>query len=495
MNVGDQSDSCLSDLVARLRLVGADAQTIEVKAAARQMPRSVLETLSAFANGSGGLVLLGLDEEAGFTPVAGFRATAVREALASACSDRLQPPLRPLIELLPFEGGVVVLARIEPLAPFEKPCFVRDRGIYGGSYIRTGDGDRHLTQYEIDRLREEQRQPVWDEELVSQSSPGDLDPVGVDQLFARQRRLRPQLFGSGTAEDVLLRLRVLGRDDAGRLHPTLAGLLALGSYPQEYFPRLNVTVAVFPGETKAPVLTGAQRMLDSASLVGPIPALVGDAVSMVVRNSRTGARIDGAYRVDVPDYPAPAVREAVTNALMHRDLSPAARGTQVQVNLYSDRLEVLNPGGLFGAVTIAGLGRPGISSSRNQRLSTVLEDVAYRDGGMVAENRGSGYQAIEAALSAQGMGPPVPRDDIATFSLTMYRRAVTAAVPGPRERLSEALRRAGVASSAALASTLGLSRSAVNTQLRALIGSGVVRALEPTRSRNQRYEWVGEQMA
>jgi ATP-dependent DNA helicase RecG len=123
----------LADLVAAWRVAGVDTASIEVKAPAQQLSKSMVETLSAFANGDGGLVILGLDETKGFTPAAGFHAERIREALAGACADRLQPPLRPVIAIEAFEDALVVVARIEPLRPHDKPCYVKDRGLYQGS--------------------------------------------------------------------------------------------------------------------------------------------------------------------------------------------------------------------------------------------------------------------------------------------------------------------------------------------------------------------------
>lgn len=298
------------------------------------------------------------------------------------------------------------------------------RGRYQGSYIRTGDGDRKLTQYEIDRLIEEHTQPTYDDEIVTGATLDDLDRDLVSAFIARQRALHPRVFASRDDETILTSMHVVHRD-GDMLRPTLGGLMSLGIFPQQFFPRLNVTFTVFPGTTKAETTSDGRRFLDAQTLVGPIPLMIDDAVNAVVKNMRTGAIIDGAFRKDVPDYPDKAVREAIANALMHRDYSPDARGSQVQVNMYLDRLEILNPGGLFGNVTIETLGHAGISASRNQFLSNILETTPYPGGGYVVENRGTGYQVIEEELQEALMPPPEPSNTLTYFSLTFAKRRVS----------------------------------------------------------------------
>lgn len=480
-------------LVSQLRTIGTDTATMEVKSAVGGLPKSVPETLSAFANGAGGLLLLGLSEEDGFVPASGFKAGAIRESLAQACSEKVHPPLRPIIDIVAVEGCAVVVAEITPLPPVDKPCYVVAKGKYGGSFIRSGDGDRRLSNYEVDRLTEERGQPRFDEEVVPGASPGDLDSDLVHAFLDRQRLLRPRIFAEADQSSSLRRLHVLAPDREGVVRPTLGGLLALGSYPQEFFPRLTVTFAAFPGADKAGVLDGSLRMTDSVTLAGPIPQLVVDAMAAVQRNMRTGALIEGVFRRDIPDYPAGAVREAVTNALMHRDYSPLARGTQVQVNMYVDRLEILNPGGLFGTVTIHDLGKAGISSARNQRLSAILEDTPFPGGGMVAENRGSGYAAIEAQLHKALMPPPRPVDDIRSFRLTFVRRRLTDDErlthrgSGVKEAILAEIERMGSVATRDIMAASGLSRAAVLRHLHELEAEGIIMATEPARSPRQRY--------
>ena len=231
------------------------------------------------------------------------------------------------------------------------------------------------------------------------------------------------------------------------------------------------------------------RLLDSATLTGPIPELVEAGLALVKKNMRQGALIDDVYRRELPDYPLVAVREALVNALMHRDYSPMARGTQVQLNMYVDRLEVINPGGLYGAVTLRTLGTAGISSSRNQRLASLLENVRLPDGGLVAENRGTGFAVMAAELEKALMPPIEVRDDLVSFTVTFRRRRLARGERRNTARagIEKALEERASATTTELVAATGFSRTAVQQALNQLIGEGMVEAMEPPRSPRQRY--------
>lgn len=397
-----------AQLITRLRRLGLEPTDVEVKAAGGGLPSSVPETISAFANGSGGTLLLGIDEEAGFRSVQGFQPSRIRDALADACANKVEPPCRAPIQVEEFEGAVLLRLDISELDPVEKPCFVQSRGHYGGSFIRGGDGDRRLNHYEVSQLLTNRSQPAHDDEVVALATPANLDSALIQGLLTRVRD-RSTALAKLADEPLLLRLGVLGRDHDGTVRPTLAGLLSLGEYPQEFFPQLFVSFLVLPGTRMGELSPDGRRFLDNRSLEGPIPAIVNEAVSFAIRNMRVGAIIRGAGREDRYDYPLEVIRELVVNALMHRDYSPEARGTQVQIELYLDRLVIKSTGGLYGQITVADLGTEDkASTSRNQRLAKILTDVPLSGHGTqtVCENRGTGLIQVMAELRRVGMSPP-----------------------------------------------------------------------------------------
>lgn len=403
----------LEDAVARLRKAGTDLGDLEVKAAAGGLPKSAVETVSAFANAAGGMLILGLDEARDFAPV-DIEAAKVASDLASACSDQLEPPIRPEIDIAQVEGRPVVVAVVDSLPIARKPCFVRSRGIERGSFLRTHDGDRSLTTYEVHVLVSSQGQPADDVAPVSGATTDDLDQDLVAALLRRLRTTRGDVFARATDEEILRMMRVITQGDAG-LQVTLGGLLTLGRYPQQYVPQLDVTFVVYPTPTGEPLADGT-RFMDNQSIDGPIPTMVAGTLAAVRRNMKRRSVVVGLGREDRWEYPEEAVREVVANALMHRDYHPLAHGTQVHVALYPDRLEVGSPGGLYGPISREDLFAEPVSSSRNAMLAKLLEDVEVPGTNRtVCENRASGLLAAAAALRAAGIEPPKLEDSVRQF--------------------------------------------------------------------------------
>ncbi|MDR1431089.1 MAG: putative DNA binding domain-containing protein, partial [Propionibacteriaceae bacterium] len=411
--------------VSRIRAAETDLHDVEVKKALGGVPKSLPESVSAFANGQGGIIILGLDEGAGFAPV-GADAKKMAEALVSACADAVEPAIRSEIDIVEVGGVPVAACAVPALEASRKPCFVKAQGLERGSYIRGHDGDRHLTTYEIHALLSLRSQPRDDRATVPEATMSDLDSAAVGRLLTRLRRTRGPVFQS---QDDTTVLRMVGVLNADSEYLTLAGLLTLGIYPQQFFPQLDVTFVSFPTVDARPLPDGT-RFLENQSIDGPIPQMVDAVESTLVRNMTRGAVITGAGRKDIFEYPTQAVRELVVNALMHRDYHRLAQGAQIRVELYPDRLVVTSPGGLFGVADPDALAHIPITSSRNNALGKILEDIEMpHSGRTVAENRGSGLIAVSAALEEAGMPPARFKSTLSHFTVELLRRP--SAAPSP----------------------------------------------------------------
>ena len=498
--------------VQRLRAAGTDLQSVEVKQAAGGLPQTALESVSAFANASGGLLILGLTEE-GFRPVH-IDAPKLAADLASACSDGLEPAIRPEIDVAQVDDQPVIVARVDPLDYQRRPCYLKSKGMEGGTFLRTHDGDRRLNSYEVHVMVSGRGQPTDDAERVEGTGLEHLDPELMDSLLRRLRTTRGPVFDRFGDEEVLNMTGVIA-EPAADSAVTLAGLLALGRYPQQFFPQLGASFVVLPTPDGEPAADGT-RFVDNRPLDGPIPTIVSTAVDAMLRNMRRRAVVVDAGREDVWEYPTEAIREVVANALMHRDYHSTAHGSQTRVRLYPDRFEVSSIGGLHGAGSgstgVEDLIARGITATRNARLAKLLEDVVIPGTDRpVCENRGSGLRAAVAALRRAGMSLPRMTDSVnelrvvidapgwASTSASSRREhhpqtgdSTTTAIPwnlSPRERQITELLSDGSRSSGELATAMQVTRQAVLNWLNVMAERGLVRSTARNRhSRLNRWE-------
>lgn len=468
----------LAALLQTLRRFGAEPSTVEVKSGAGGFPTSVRESMVAFANSDGGTVLIGVDEAAGFEVVDVVDPGRYRDRLVDLSRSAITPPLHVETTFAELDGKRVVVAVVPALPADQKPAYVTSKGVTTGAYLRTGDGDRRMSEAEIGLLYASRTQPTHDRERVDQASADDLDRTMLARTLERVR------LGSAYLRDVddptaLHRLGVLSepRSDAP---PTLAGLLTFGQFPQQHFPQLMVSVVVYPnGDDDT-------RFLDNATLRGPIPEIVAESLATVRRNLAARAVNVGAGREDRLDFPLAAIREAVVNALEHRDYSPITRGTQVQIELHPDRLVIRSPGGLYGPISAEDLGEVGISSSRNAVLAQLLSDVYLPRGEqLVAENRASGIPLMIRQAQRHGLPPPVFESRVTTFTVTMSRSellgpavrawltALPVALPTPAHEIAAAMMRGGGFVTNAALRGWGVDRHAAGTVLRDLTDGGV----------------------
>lgn len=399
----------LANIVMRRR---CETQTIEVKAAHAGCPK-VRETLSSFSNqDDGGIILFGLDESRMFRAVGVYDVQDLQKHITEQCNEMV-PPIRPVFTVAEFNDVIIASAEIPPLDLAERPCYYAGAGKSKGSYLRVGEADLHMTEYEIYSYEAFRRHLHDDERPVERASLSALNASLTDEYVNRRRSGRPG-FGQLTLEQSH---EMLGITRDG--HPTLAALMNLGLYPQGYFSQLGITAVVVPGTQIGDVAEDSSRFLDNKRIEGTINDMVLEAMQFCKRNMRSRTIIDAesGRRQDRLEYPPEAIREAVLNALIHRDYSFHTEGTPVQLIFYHDRLEIHSPGNLYGRMTIEQLGhaKPDL---RNPVLAIMAESLTG------AENRYSGIPTMRRELADYGLPEPKFENRRNEFVVTFYNTKV-----------------------------------------------------------------------
>ncbi len=404
-------------VIADVQQHKSETGDVEAKTARGGTPKRSYEALSAFANHpGGGVMLFGLDEEKGFEVVGVGDAHRLQEDISSLAADNMEPALRPTFAVEFVDGKTVVAVAIPEVLPEQKPCYFKSAGLQGGSYIRVGNSNRRMTDYEIFGYVSSHKQSKFDEEIVEGATMDDLDHTKLEIYVAQLRRIRSRTpYTNKPLEQVLVQRRI-AREIGGVLRPTLAGLLVFGMYPQEYEPQLVITFLQFYGTTETERTPRGERFLDNRKFEGTVPEVVEEVVDYALASMRKSSLIEGLLRRDIPEYPIEAVREAVVNAVAHRDYSQYVRGSYVQIRLFADRLEIQSPGGLYGNVTEETLEDE--QSTRNRVLMQLMEDLR------LVENRGSGIRTMIEAMRAASLGPPRFQDKRSSFWVTFYNHTL-----------------------------------------------------------------------
>jgi ATP-dependent DNA helicase RecG len=274
-----------------------------------------------------------------------------------------------------------------------------------------------MSDYEIYSFISSRTQPKFDAEPILEATLEDLDRGKLEEYLAQQRKARPNApYWNLPFEQILNQLRIVIETD-GILRPTLAGLLMFGSFPQRFEQQMVVVFLQFYGTTTTEEAPSGERFLDNRKFEGTVKEIIDNATDYVMASMRKGSLIRGVTRQDIPEYPEVALREAIVNAVAHRDYSHFVRGSHIQVRMFADRLEVQNPGGLYGGVTVDEL-KEG-QSTRNLLLVQLMEDLH------LVENRGSGIDAMLEAMQKRGLPAPVFEDKRTAFLVRFYQQTTT----------------------------------------------------------------------
>ena len=335
-----------------IQKIKCETQTIELKSANQGCPKRLYDTLSSFSNqDEGGIIFFGIDEKQGYKEVGVYDVQDIQKKINEQCLQ-MEPVVRPLLTVAEKNGKFFVTAEIPGLDLTERPCYYQGRGRLKGAYTRVGDSDEPMTEYEVysyEAFRKKYQDDIREAYRVTLKSLNQ-ELLGKYIIFLKEGK--PNL--SSLRETEIYELMSITRNN----QVTLSAALLFSPYPQAYFPQLCITAVVVPGTEVGQLGEEGERFLDNLRIEGNIPEMLDGAIQFVRKNVRKATIINPitGQREDRTEYPITAVREAVLNALVHRDYSIHTEGMPIQLLIFDDRMEIRNPGGIYGRIKVNQLG-------------------------------------------------------------------------------------------------------------------------------------------
>lgn len=396
-------------------LANPESSTVEFKRDDIR-PEQFAGEIVALLNRSGGRLLLGVEDDGTVSGITRTHAD-LEEWVMNVCRDKVRPPIIPNLE---------VVVDVEPghdvaVVTVERGYAVHAlwHNAHSRYQIRVGSQTREAAPDELQRLF--QQRGTLSPELQPVNG-ADLASFDLRRLVDYFGRIRDQETPSSTSHNPWRELLVNTEFLATETDPpvaTLAGCLIFAEHPQRFLPFARIEAAAYPGDDKEYETTERQSIVGPMTALGPADApteagLVEKVLAFVQRNTPASSSVIDGQRVDRPTFPPDVVREAVVNAVVHRDYLLTA--TDVELSIYSDRLEIISPGRLPNGVTPDKM-REGARAARNQLLKDTLRDYGY------LENMGMGVRRkiVAGMLDHNGKDPDLIEDrDAERFTVRLW---------------------------------------------------------------------------
>ena len=381
-----------------------ESPRIEAKRA-REIGKSVLETVIAFANEpgmDGGHLLLGVDWSINDKGDTVYRPEGVPDPdklqrdLASQCASMLSFPLRPEISVERIDGKTLVVVYVAEVDSGHKPVYLKATGLPRGAFRRIGSTDQRCTDEDLWVLRGDTRpQKGPDQSILTDARLDDFDPAAL----AEYRRVRSRLNASaeelGYSDDDLLEALGAVRRVDGEPRPTLAGILLFGKPMalRRMLPMVKIDYIRVPG---IEWMEDPHERFQSIEIRKPLLLALPLAEASIIDELPKGFHLPEGelHSVQEPIVPRKVIREALANAVMHRSYT---QHSPIQIIRYSNRIEIRNVG--HSLKPVAELGIPG-SRLRNPTLAAVLHDLN------LAEAKGTGIRSMRRLAAEAGLTLP-----------------------------------------------------------------------------------------
>jgi len=393
----------LSETTLQQLIAGGETNTVELKRASPR-PTEMAERLCGMANAQGGIVIVGVeDADLRIIGIPNNRIALTIDVILRA-ARQIEPKLLldpPEPEIYELDGKRLVVAKVPPNSG---PIYQSS----GVCWVRRGTHTIPLGVSEMMELANDRGLVSWERQLARKATIEDIDMERVKAYLGRRSERSRSDGRLSHVEKALVGLDCATAKSNGELVPTNAGILFFGYEPQQHILQGDVVCVLFRDEL------GMGRYIDRKNITGTIQELIDEAEAFLNRYVAVGARIEGWKRIDLPEYAIEALREAVVNAVIHRDYS--RDGESIRIFYYTDRIEIHSPGLLLPGITVEQMERGEVTSKlRNPVLANLLKDVP---GYM--ERLGSGIRFMLSETRRLGLPAPQFRET-SEFVVTFYK--------------------------------------------------------------------------
>jgi ATP-dependent DNA helicase RecG len=377
--------------IAELIKIG-ESEAIEFK---KSFNDEALETIGAFANAGGGTIIIGIKDSG---EICGFQVgKKTIEDIANQIQDATDPRLQPSLSTMVFENNTLVIIQVPPVSGV--PLSVR-----GKYFKRTGKTNQRMSHEEIMQRMIRSTGLSWDATVEPTATLDDLNYQQIDNFIQKVKDIgRKPIPNKISSQEFLSKLELVRNET-----PTRAALLLFGKNPESFFSSAFLKL----GRFRTPI-----HIVDDREIHGNLFEQLDGAINWFRERLETEFIITGNPEREVKwEYPLKAIREAVTNAIVHRDYTSLAHS---QIRLYDDHLKIWNAGGLPPSLTPEKLLVEHDSVPRNRKIAE-----AFFYCGLI-EQWGSGTLRIVEELQDSGLPSPQFVSESNHFRLTLYRDIFT----------------------------------------------------------------------
>lgn len=361
-----------------------ESQRIEYK---QKWTDECLKAISAMANGEGGTLYIGVDDTG--IPVSLKNPKKMLEDIPNIIRNKLS--ILPSVELVEEKGKEIVRITV-----FPSTIPISHHGKY---YLRSGSTVQELNGKNLADFLMEKAGITWDNVIENRCNVDDLDKSTIETFKKYAQERIPGISGEAEITTLLHKLKLIHNRKLKR-----AAILLFGSDPQYFYGHAVIRIGKFASDTD--VLT---TDIVNGNLFRQL-----DVSLEILRTKYLQSNIsyEGIRRRDILEYPYEALREAIINALIHRDYSGYS---QIQIRVYPDKMFIMNEGGLPPEIKVEDLKKNHLSKPRNQ----LLADIFYYAGFIESWGRGT-LKIVENCLS-QGLPEPDFHDHHGTMTVTIYK--------------------------------------------------------------------------